>query len=65
MLQDKVIAIYCLVDDLLKEMNHTEHNNRTFTDGQVIATALVSALCFGATRPWHYAIWTAISLEGS
>lgn len=46
MLQDKVIAIYCLVDDLLKEMNHSEHNNRKFTDGQVITTAVVSALYF-------------------
>ncbi|TVZ27485.1 DDE family transposase [Gillisia sp. Hel_I_86] len=46
MLQEKVIAIYCLVDDLLKGMNHSEHNNRKFTDGQVIATALVSALYF-------------------
>lgn len=46
MLQDKAIAIYCLVDDLLKEMNHKEHNNRIFTDDQVIATALVSALYF-------------------
>lgn len=46
MLQDKVIAIYCLVDDLLKEMNHIEHKNRKFTDGQVITTAVVSALYF-------------------
>ena len=46
MLQDKVIAIYCLVDDLLKEMNHNEHKNRNITDGQVITTALVSALYF-------------------
>ena len=46
MLQDKVIAIYCLIDDLLKEMNHKEHKNRLFTDGQVITTALVSALYF-------------------
>jgi len=46
MLQDKVIAIYCLVDDLLKEMNHSEHNNRKITDGQVITVALVSALYF-------------------
>ena len=46
MLQDKVIAIYCLIDDLLKEMNHHEHSNRTFSDGQVITTALVSALYF-------------------
>lgn len=46
MLQDKVIAIYCVVDDLLKEMNHDEHRNRTITDAQVITTALVSALYF-------------------
>lgn len=46
MLQDKVIAIYCLVDDLLKEMNHKEHKSRSFNDGQVITTALVSALYF-------------------
>jgi len=26
MLQDKVMEIYCLVDDLLKEMNHREYN---------------------------------------
>lgn len=46
MLQDKVIAIYCLMDDLLKEMDHKEHNNRRFTDSQVLTTALVSALYF-------------------
>lgn len=46
MLQDKVIAIYCLVDDLLKEMNHIEHNNRQYSDSQVITTALVSAQYF-------------------
>lgn len=46
MLQDKVIAIYCLVDDLLREMNHKEHKNRSFSDGQVITMALVSALYF-------------------
>jgi len=46
MLHDKVIAIYCSTDHLLKEMNHIEHNNRMFTDGQVITTALVSALYF-------------------
>ena len=46
MLQDKVIAIYCLVDDILKEMSHIEHKSRTFTDSQVITVALVSALYF-------------------
>ena len=46
MLKDKVIAIYCLTDDLLKEMNHKEHKNRLFTNGQVITTTLVYALYF-------------------
>ena len=46
MLQDKVLAIYCLMDDLLKEMDHKEHNNRRFPDSQVLSTALVSALYF-------------------
>jgi hypothetical protein len=46
MLQDKVISIYCLIDDLLKEMNHKEHQNRKITDSQVITTAIISALYF-------------------
>jgi len=46
MLQDKVISIYCLIDDLLKEMNHKEHNSRKINDSQVITTALVSAMFF-------------------
>ena len=32
MLRDKVISIYCVLDDLLKEMNHKEHNGRNFSD---------------------------------
>ena len=46
MLQDKVISIYCVIDDLLKEMNHKEHNSRKFSDSQVLTTAIVSALYF-------------------
>lgn len=46
MLQDKVIAIYCLLDDLLQEMNHEEHISRSFSDSQVLTTAIVSALYF-------------------
>ena len=44
--RSKVIAVYCIVDDLLKEMNHIEHNNRQYSDSQVITTALVSAQYF-------------------
>ncbi|WP_103072046.1 IS982 family transposase [Aquimarina sediminis] len=46
MLQDKVISIYCVIDDLLKEMNHKEHSNRRFSDSQVLTTSIVSALYF-------------------
>lgn len=46
MLQDKVTAIYCIIDDLLKQMNHTEHHNRKFSDSQVLTTAIVSGLYF-------------------
>ncbi len=46
MLCDKVISIYCLVDNLLKEMNYTKHKNRRYSDSPVITIALISALCF-------------------
>lgn len=50
MLQDKVIGIYCIIDDILKEMNHKEHNSRKFTDSQVLTTAIVSALYFNGNQ---------------
>ena len=34
------------MDDLLNEIGHVEHGNRSYTDSQVVATAIVSALCF-------------------
>jgi len=46
MLQDKVIGIYCLVDDILKGIGHYEHKERRISDSEVIATAVVSALYF-------------------
>lgn len=50
MLQDKVIAIYYLTVDLLNKINHQEDNSRKFNYGQVITTALVSALHFGGNQ---------------
>ena len=46
MLQDKVISIYCVMDDLLKQMNHKEHNSGKFSDSQVLTTMVISALYF-------------------
>src|SRR3989304_2835155 len=45
--EDKVIAIFCLVDDLLKSIAHPEDVRRRISDSEVITTALVSALYFG------------------
>ena len=50
MLQDKVIAIYCTIDDILKEMGHQEHNNRKCTDSQVLTVAIVSSKFFGGNQ---------------
>ena len=46
MLQDKVIGIYCLVDDMLKGIGHREHKERIVSDSEIISTALISALYF-------------------
>lgn len=45
--EDKIIGIYCFVDDLLKSLNHKEPSNRKVSDSELITTAIVSALYFG------------------
>lgn len=44
---DKIIALYCIVDDILKGIHHFEDSRRKVSDSEVITTALVSALYFG------------------
>lgn len=46
MLLDKVIGIYCLIDDILKGIGHREHGQRSVSDSEIMTTALVSALYF-------------------
>ena len=46
MLPDKVIAIYCFTDDLLKAIGHKTKEGCRTTDAEIITTALVSALIF-------------------
>lgn len=36
MLQDKVIGIYCLVDDILKGVHHPNHKERKVSDSEII-----------------------------
>lgn len=45
--EDKIISIYCIVDDVLKGIGHLEDNRRKVVDSEIITTALVSALYFG------------------
>jgi hypothetical protein len=44
---DKIIGIYCFVDDLLKQIGHPEDIRRKVSDSEIITTAMVSALYFG------------------
>ena len=45
--EDKIIRIYCIIDDILKGVGHQEDNRRKVSDSEIITTALVSALYFG------------------
>jgi hypothetical protein len=44
---DHTVALYCIVDDLLKAVGHREDARRPLSDAEVLTTALVSALYFG------------------
>lgn len=45
--ESKIIALYSIVDDLLKGIHHQEPLNRKVFDSEVITTALVAGLYFG------------------
>lgn len=48
MLSDaKIIALYCIVDDILKGLRHYEDKTMRVSDSEIITTAFVSALYFG------------------
>lgn len=44
--ENKVISLYCIVDDLLKAMRHNEDVRVKVKDSEIITTAFVSALYF-------------------
>lgn len=45
--EDKIIGIFCFIDDMLKTINHYEDSRRRVSDSEVISTAVVSCLYFG------------------
>ena len=44
---DKIIALFCIVDDMLKGMRHYEDPKVQVSDAEVITTAFVATLYFG------------------
>ena len=49
-MNDKIIATFCLCDDLLKAMNHREDPQCHMNDAEIMTTALVAALFFGGNH---------------
>lgn len=45
--RDKIIGIFCFIDDLLKTGGHFEDSGRQVSDSEIITTAIVSSLYFG------------------
>ena len=43
----KIIALYCIVDDMLKAMGHHQDSRVRVSDSEVITTAFVAVLYFG------------------
>lgn len=44
--QDKIIGIFCLIDDIMKGIGHKEDVRRRVSDSEVLVTALVSSTSF-------------------
>jgi hypothetical protein len=44
---DNIVVLYCITDDLLKAIGHSDDQRRELTDAEVITTALTAALYFG------------------
>lgn len=44
--KDKIISIFCLIDDILKGIDHEEDIRRKVSDSEIILTAIVSSTSF-------------------
>jgi hypothetical protein len=43
----RIVAVYCLCDDMLKALNHRDDPQSQMTDAEVMTTAIVAALDYG------------------
>lgn len=46
-MEDKIVTIYCLCDELLKEMGHKDHPQCQMSSAEVLTVAIVAAMEFG------------------
>jgi hypothetical protein len=44
--KDKIISIFCFIDDILHEIEHKEDSRRQVGDSEIILTAIVSSTSF-------------------
>lgn|GEM_PF-5591986 len=56
---DKVIRIFCWVDDLLNGVGHKEYCRVKVSDSEVITTAIVALFCPVMATPCFIAVNTA------
>lgn len=47
---NKIISIFCLIDDLFISIEHQEDKRRNVSDSEIAVTAIVSALYFGGNH---------------
>lgn len=47
---NKVIAVYAIVDDILKGIGHKEDSRSQVSDAEIITTNLVGAMYFGGNH---------------
>ena len=43
----QIVAVFCLVDDILKAMRHREDEQCQMSDAEVMTTAIIAMLYFG------------------
>jgi len=48
--RDKIISIFCFLDDILIGIKHKEDSRRNVSDSEIAVTAVVSALFFGGNQ---------------
>ena len=47
---NKTIAIYAIIDDLLKALGHDEDRRRDMGDAEVMTTAIIAAMFFNGNH---------------